>query len=168
LIERLYIKNGIGFDEVELFFKKGLIVFTGPSGAGKTVLLNGLLSLFAFKSVESSLQEVIINMDIQWENYGIDVVKEAVLRSIKKEKVRYFINSQAVPKKVLIEVFKEKISYLSQKDTDIFKSENLLNIIDTIAKKIFPEFAELKKSYIKLFEEYSDLLKGFKVQATSG
>jgi len=53
MIERVYLKNYVTFEEVELEFgevelefSKGLIVFTGPSGAGKSVLMRGILSIF--------------------------------------------------------------------------------------------------------------------------
>jgi DNA repair protein RecN (Recombination protein N) len=37
LIERLYLRDLVTFNEVELEFENGLVVLTGPSGAGKSV-----------------------------------------------------------------------------------------------------------------------------------
>jgi recombinational DNA repair ATPase RecF len=34
VIERLLIKNHLSFAECDIEFKKGLVVFSGPSGAG--------------------------------------------------------------------------------------------------------------------------------------
>ena len=35
LINRFYLEDYLSFKKVDLDFKKGLIVFTGPSGAGE-------------------------------------------------------------------------------------------------------------------------------------
>jgi len=40
MVNRVYIKNLISFDEVELELEKGLVVLSGPSGAGKSLFMN--------------------------------------------------------------------------------------------------------------------------------
>ncbi|MEV9478355.1 AAA family ATPase, partial [Aliarcobacter butzleri] len=44
MITRVYLKNCLSFDEVDLEFKSGLNIFTGPSGAGKSILMQEILS----------------------------------------------------------------------------------------------------------------------------
>ena len=42
MLKRLYIKNFAIVDEVELTFNKGLLVITGETGAGKSILVGAL------------------------------------------------------------------------------------------------------------------------------
>jgi DNA repair protein RecN (Recombination protein N) len=54
LISRVYLKNCLSFEEVDLEFKNGLNIFTGPSGAGKSILMQAVLSLFALTDVKAT------------------------------------------------------------------------------------------------------------------
>ena len=106
MIERVYLKNHLSFDEVELTFNevelklsKGLMIFTGPSGAGKSVLLQGILAIFAYVDANASLSEALIDDEVDLEEFGIEVDEAIIFKEIKKEKTRYFINNQAVSKK---------------------------------------------------------------------
>jgi DNA repair protein RecN (Recombination protein N) len=71
MIERVYLKEYVTFDEVELEFNevelefsKGLIVFTGPSGAGKSVLMRGILSIFGYFDLNAKLGEAVVDNDV--------------------------------------------------------------------------------------------------------
>ncbi len=162
MIERLYLKNCLSFKEIDIEFKKGLVVFTGPSGAGKSVLIDTILSLFGIKTPQAKLSEITLNKELDLDSYGIENDDVIVIREVKKEKIRFFINSQSVSKKMLKDIFKSSVSYLSQKDTQIFTSTNILRVIDDISNKIFKEFnnlyEEFKKDY-KTFNEYKERYK---------
>ena len=158
MIERLYLKNCLSFDEVDIEFKRGLIVFTGPSGAGKSILLNSILALFGLKQPNAKLSEItLVDNSLDLESFGFEKEDIIVIKEIKKEKSRFFINSQTVSKKVLKTIFKDKVSYLSQKDEDIFKSKNILKIIDDVCVAKFSDFLNLKKSFLKKFQEYREV-----------
>ena len=102
MINRIYIKDCLSFKEIDLEFKQGLNVFTGPSGAGKSILMQAILSLFALSDVKASLGEVLISDSrIIDESYDLDMNDDIVLKTIKKEKVRFFINNQTISKKNL-------------------------------------------------------------------
>ncbi|WP_200763895.1 AAA family ATPase [Nitrosophilus alvini] len=159
MIERLYIKSYFSFEEVAAEFKRGLVVFTGPSGAGKSLLINSILSLTGFKPAEAKLSEIVFADDMDLEKYGIERDDIVVVKGIKKEKTRFFINSQSVPKRVLNEIFASKVSFLSQKDTGIFKSKNILEVLDLTASKNFPGFSSLKKSYTEEYKRYTEVLE---------
>lgn len=165
MIERLYLKESLGFKEVELEFKNGLIVLTGPSGAGKSVLIDSILALFGLKNVNAKLSEISLNTDIDLDEFGIEKDEIIVIKSIKKDKIRYFINSQTVSKKRLKDIFKDFISYLSQKDNDIFKSSNIVKVIDDISSRnskdfldIYKDFKEKYAKFQKLKEKYEKIL----------
>jgi DNA repair protein RecN (Recombination protein N) len=149
VIERVYIKDYVTFEEVELEFSeielefsKGLIVFTGPSGAGKSVLMRGILSIFGFFDVNAALSEAVVNANIDLEKYGIENDEVLIFRQIKKNKNRYFINNQAVSKKIIKEIASNFLDYLSLREIKEFENENILNVLDKIVKK--------KDYYVKL------------------
>lgn len=102
MIERLYFTNNITFDELNLEFKNGLIVFTGSSGAGKSVIFKSILAAFGIFESSASLLEISIDDKINDES--IENSNPNVFR-VKKDKVtRYFINNQAVSKKIMSEL----------------------------------------------------------------
>ena len=55
MISRFYLEDYLSFKQIDVEFKKGLIVFTGPSGAGKSILMNSILSLFARTDAKAKL-----------------------------------------------------------------------------------------------------------------
>jgi DNA repair protein RecN (Recombination protein N) len=159
VIERVYLKEYVTFDEVELEFSevemefsKGLIVFTGPSGAGKSVLIRGILSIFGYFDVNAKIGEAIVDNHLDLSDYGIDVEDEIIFKQIKKNKSRYFINNQAVSKKIVKEIASKFIDYLSLREIEEFKSEKILKVLDKIIKE--------KDYYVKL-EEYKKLFFTF-------
>ena len=100
MITRVYLKDCLSFEEVDLEFKNGLNIFTGPSGAGKSILMQAILSLFALSDVKADLGEVLLNdSKISDETYDLSLDDDIIIKSIKKEKVRYFLNNQSVSKK---------------------------------------------------------------------
>jgi len=163
MIERVYLKEYITFDEVELEFSevemefsKGLIVFTGPSGAGKSVLLRGILSIFGFFDVNAKLAEAIVAKKIDLSEYGIDIDDEIIFKQMKKNKTRYFINNQAVSKKIVKEIASKFISYLSLREVEELKNENILNVLDKMVED--PNYQELIKDFKEKFFTYKKLL----------
>ncbi|WP_457563558.1 AAA family ATPase [Caminibacter pacificus] len=164
MIERVYLKEYVTFDEVELEFNevelefsKGLIVFTGPSGAGKSVLMRGILSIFGFFDVNAKISEAIIDNKLDLSDYGIETDDEIIFKQIKKNKSRYFINNQAVSKKIVKEIAKKFIDYLSLREINEFQSENIIKVLDKIVAE--KDYYVKLEEYKKLFEEYKNLKK---------
>ena len=167
MIERVYLKNHLSFDEVELTFSevelnlsKGLMIFTGPSGAGKSVLLQGILAIFAYFEANAELSEALIDDSLDLSEYGIEIEDEIIFKEIKKEKTRYFINNQAVSKKVAKKIANNFIDYLSLRNADEFKNENLLNVIDKFANNnldgyniMFSKYQKLQKELLSIKEK---------------
>ena len=161
MIERLYLKECIGFCEASLEFRPGLVVFTGPSGAGKSVLLGALLALFGHKNVEAAISEVAIVADLDLEKYGLQSEELNVLRAVKKEKVRYFLNMQSLSKRSVQEIFAPYVAYLHQKDQDFFKSDHILAMIDHLLgsahQKLVREFREVFAKLQQLRKELAQI-----------
>jgi DNA repair protein RecN (Recombination protein N) len=159
MIERVYLKEYVTFDEVELEFSevelefsKGLVVFTGPSGAGKSVLMRGILSIFGYFDLNAKLGEAVVDNNINLEKYGLENDEVLIFKQVKKNKNRFFINNQAVSKKTIREIADKFINYLSLREIKEFENENIINVLDKMVGK--KEYYVKLEEYKSLFEEY--------------
>jgi len=159
MIERFYLKDYLSFKESELNFDSGLVVFTGPSGSGKSILMNSILSSLGGVSCDAALCESSVTWDIDAEESGLESDDVNVFKHIKKEKSRYFVNNQSLSRKAIGSLVSKYLRHLSLKDFSDFENENLLGILDdrigVKSKKIF----KLKDTYKKSFLEYQEVKK---------
>ena len=154
MINRIYIKDCLSFKEIDLEFSNGLNVFTGPSGAGKSILMQAILSLFALSDVKASLGEVLMSdSKVSDKLYDLESNDDIVIKTIKKEKVRFFINNQTISKKNLTSFSSKLIKHLNLRDTSDFESIKLLNFLDKLCTKNFSNFENLKKDFDSLYKE---------------
>ena len=160
MINRIYIKDCLSFNLIDLEFNKGLNVFTGPSGAGKSILMQAILSLFAKSDVKANLGEVLIsNSRTNNELYDIEDNDDIVIKTIKKEKVRFFINNQTISKKNL-NVFSSKlIKHLNLRDTSDFESSKLLNFLDKLSLINEKNFIKVKSDFDSSYNDLKILKK---------
>lgn len=157
MIDRIYLSDCLSFKEVDLNFSDGLNVFTGPSGAGKSILMQAILSLFSLSEVKASLGEVLLNNSkIEDESYDIGINDDIVIKTIKKEKVRFFLNNQTISKKNLNTFSSKLIKHLNLKDTSDFHSSKLINFLDSLSSKKNSEFKNKKNEFD---EKYKELFK---------
>ena len=164
MISRVYLKDCLSFEEVDLEFKNGLNIFTGPSGAGKSILMQAVLSLFALTDVKANMGEVLLNnSNINDEVYDLSFDDDIIIKSIKKDKVRYFLNNQSVSKKNLNDFSMKLIKHLNLKDTSEFDSFKLLDFLDKLTLQKNKEFKKIKEdyniSYKKLLHTKKELQK---------
>ncbi|UTJ06021.1 AAA family ATPase [Arcobacter roscoffensis] len=158
MIDRVYLENCLSFEKVELNFQNGLNVFTGPSGAGKSILMEAILSLFSLSDVKSKLGEVTLtNSNIKNEAFDISIEDDIVIKTIKKEKVRFFLNNQTISKKKLNEFSSKLIKHLNLKDTSDFQSTKLINFLDTLAIKKDKDFINKKEKFDSLYKELKEV-----------
>ena len=155
MIERFYLKNYLSFDQIELDLKPGLIVFTGPSGSGKSILMHSILSSLGSASCEASLCESSVRWDINAELLGIENEEINVFKHIKKENSRYFINNHALSKKAIAKISEKYLRHLSLKDFSDFENENLLDILDSRVALQSKDIIRLKEEYIKSYKAYT-------------
>ena len=167
MIERFYLKDYLSFKEVELNLACGLVVFTGPSGSGKSILMNSILSSLGGSSCEAALCESSTNWEINNDALSIENDDINIFKHIKKEKSRYFINNQSVSKKSMTELNSKYLRQLSLKDFSDFENESLISILDDRIqsksanieniklkyKQSFLDFKKVKSELFKLEEE---------------
>ncbi len=165
MIERFYLKDHLSFKEVELEFDKNFVVFTGESGAGKSILMEALLSLFGLKECEAKLIEASVNHKIGLEDFGIDEDEPNIFSLTKQKSARYFINNRQISKKNIKSIGSRFVNYLSLREFSEFENENLLSLIDAIAiisniehKKTIDEFQKLYFEYKKSKNELEKIL----------
>jgi DNA repair protein RecN (Recombination protein N) len=160
LISRVYLKDCLSFEEVDLEFKSGLNIFTGPSGAGKSILMQAILSLFALADVKADLGEVLLSdSKISDESYDLSFDDDIIIKSIKKEKVRYFLNNQSVSKKNLNDFSTKLIRHLNLKDTSEFDSLKLLDFLDKLTLQKKDDFKQIKDSFNSQYKEFIQIKK---------
>ena len=108
MVKSILIKNLISFKEVNLNFKNGLILFSGPSGSGKSILIDAILALFGYKKIESEISEIEFIQD----------KKTKIIKSLKREKTVLFFNNP----------FGLELTYSKAKPLDRFQSKKFFNI----------------------------------------
>jgi DNA repair protein RecN (Recombination protein N) len=157
MIERFYLRDYLSFKEIELNPTAGLIVFTGPSGSGKSILMKSILSSLGTESCEASLCESSVTWELDASETGIENDDINIFKHIKKEKSRYFINNQSVSKKAISGLSSNYLRHLSLKDFSDFENENLISIIDTRIQNKSTDILSLKKEYENSFLEHREV-----------
>ena len=160
MISRVYLKDCLSFEEVDLEFKNGLNIFTGPSGAGKSILMQAILSLFALADVKAKIGEVLLNNSkINDEAYDLSSDDDIIIKSIKKDKARYFLNNQSISKKNLNDFSSKLIKHLNLRDTSEFDSLKLLDFLDKLTMQNKKSFKDKKENFSIFYKELVQVKK---------
>ncbi|MBZ7961434.1 AAA family ATPase [Campylobacter molothri] len=157
MINRIFIKENLGFKEAKLEISKGLTVFTGLSGAGKSILFKGILSAFAISDSEARIVELGLDDKLNLEEYGIESEEENVFKLLKEKNTKYFINNQSIAKKSLQNLSKSFIKYLSAKENNEFSNEKFLRILDALEIQNNPQFENFLSEFKEDFNNYTRL-----------
>lgn len=157
-IKRLFLQELVSFREIELEFDPGLVVLTGPSGAGKSLLIQSVLSNFGLANSEAALCEVTLEKPKQVISEAFELGDELVIKSIKKDRMRHYLEGQNISKKSLTQIFANSVNYLSVRDKGGFESATLLMMIDSALKMGDTSFKKLLKEYKKRYQNYTQKL----------
>ncbi len=159
MIERFFLKGYLSFDEVELEFDKGLILFSGASGVGKSILLNALLGVFGYKDIDARLAEVSLDNDLNLEEIGLESEDINIFKFVKTKSARHFINGSQVSKKIVKQFSSTFIDYLSLKEYKEFENSRLLSVLDTLISKDDNEYKKVILEFKELFLKYQESKK---------
>lgn len=154
MIRRVLIKDNLSFKEANLELESGLVVFTGLSGAGKSVLFKGILSAFALAESEAKVVELELDDELDLEAFGIESEEVNTFKLLKDKNIKYFINNQNIAKKSLNTLSKGFVKYLSFKENNEFSNENFLKLLDHLEAKKDMKFLEFKEEFKLLYEEF--------------
>jgi len=130
MIERFHLKSCLTFEDVSIDLKPGLIVFSGPSGSGKSVLMRAILASFGLDDPIAALSESVVTWQADEAETGLLNEPSNILREVKKEKARYFFNNQSLSRAAVAAISAEHLRHLSLKDYSDFDSDALLEMID--------------------------------------
>ncbi len=150
MLTRLQVKNYVLIDSLEIDFPEGLVIITGQTGAGKSILL-GALSLIMgakadagmlsdgadncvveaeFDSVDASIRAILEENEVEWEE-GHLIVRRVVNRSGRS---RAFVNDSPVSVNVLQEISGRLVDIHSQHQTLLLTDKQFqLRILDDFA-----------------------------------
>lgn len=150
MLTRLHVKNYVLIDSLEIEFPKGLIIITGQTGAGKSILL-GALSLVLgskadascvssgadncvveaeFDTFDTSVREMLEDNEAEWDE-GHLVIRRVVNRSGRS---RAFVNDSPVPVSVLQSLSARLVDVHSQHQTMLLSDHGFqLEILDCFA-----------------------------------
>ena len=158
MIDRLYLRELLGFELVDLTFDQGLVVLSGPSGAGKSVLMSSVLASFGIGSAEAKLCEVTLHKPGKLQSDAYALEDDLVIRSLKKDRIRYYLNDQNISKKSLQQLFAPYVHYLSVRDQGGFESEVLIEMLDRALMSEDKRYKKMYKEYHKRYLNYRDKL----------
>lgn len=152
MLSRLQVRNYVLIDSLEIDFPEGLIIITGQTGAGKSILL-GALSLmmgakadaamisegadncvveaeFDLDASDAELKEELEDNDVEWDD-GHLIVRRVVNRSGRS---RAFVNDSPVSVQVLQGISSRLIDIHSQHQTLLLSDHKFqLGILDHFA-----------------------------------
>ncbi|MDD2780514.1 AAA family ATPase [Sulfuricurvum sp.] len=162
MIERFYLKEFLTFKEAEMEFHPGLVVFTGPSGSGKSILMRSILASVGLENVDAQICESSVAWRIDEDRYGLQNESINIFRHVKKEKTRYFINNQSTSKSSMESISSKHLRHLSLKDYSDFEPSALLNLLDERLSAHTPNHLQVLQAHQEKYSQFkalSDQLK---------
>ena len=135
------------------------MVFSGASGSGKSLLINAILYAFGYLVAEAKLVELNIDRPKGLKNELYEFEEEITLKVIKRDKVRYYLDGQSIPKRVLNGLFSPYVKYLSVRDKLIFSNSELLELLDNFIISYESSYKRLLKEYKSRYQNYKLKLK---------
>jgi len=148
MLVELRIKNLAVLDQVELLLEPGLNVFTGETGAGKSMLVQAVHLLQGARASEDLIRTgaAAAEVEARFELSNLHEVNDAapswagerellVRRIISREgRSRSYLNDQAVTAKLLAQTVQELLHLSGQHEYQTFLApENHLHILDSFA-----------------------------------
>ena len=135
MLSRLHVRNYVLIDSLEIDFPEGLVIITGQTGAGKSIILGALSLIMGAKAdaamvsegadncvveaefdmgdEEYELKNILEENEVEWED-GHLTIRRVVNRSGRS---RAFINDSPVPLSVLQDISSKLVDIHSQHQT---------------------------------------------------
>ncbi|MBL0686506.1 MAG: AAA family ATPase [Sulfurospirillum sp.] len=157
MIERLVVKNQLSFKEVDVSFSDGLIAFTGSSGAGKSILMQSILSLFGQCDANANSVEAIVNEKINLEEFGLQSEDINIFKYIKSKSTRYFINTESISKKSMTKISSSFLNSFKLRDNEEFENKKLIVLLDALVSKKISSHVKDILEFEKEFFEYKKI-----------
>lgn len=164
MIQQLHIENYAIIEKLDLDFRQGLSVFTGETGAGKSIIIGALSYLFGMRadtsiitkgkkrcliegvfSISATMKEKLSEGEIPLEE-GTIIIR----RTIGEDYSNIRINDCSVTLSFLQKLFLNEGDIHSQHDNQyLLKNGNHLSLLDNYLQDF-----SIQKTYQLAFEEY--------------
>ena len=181
MLSKIYIKNYILIDELELDFAEGLNIITGETGAGKSILINAIDIAFGAKAGKevikgeadkATIELTLINQkqDVEsfFDEYGIDNCGEEIVlsREITRTGSRSRVNGCLVNQEFLRHFRELFIDIHSQHQTYSFLQPKYhILLLDAYAKNTCGVMLENYKNEFNIYKELQVKLETLKNSA---
>ena len=178
MLNRLQVRNFVLIDSLEIDFPEGLIIITGQTGAGKSILLGALSLVMGSKAdssmisgdAENCIVEAEFDVDpsdvamrdeldengVEWDN-GHLIIRRVVNRSGRS---RAFVNDSPVSVQILQSLASRLIDVHSQHQTLLLSDKNFqLSILDHYAdnSQLREECASVWREMLSIKSELAKL-----------
>ena len=164
----LRIKNFVIVKEIEIEFSEGLNIFTGETGAGKSLIINALASLTGERTDYDIVGKFSHQATIEalFEKNGEEILIKKVIDKSKR-KVRIFINDNLSTQSKLKEIVKElfdihgqhKHQLLLDEKTHMFFLDKFGDINLENYKEKWHKYVDLKQKFLKEKENIEKLIQ---------
>ena len=174
MLRNLYIRNFVLIEELNLDFNDGLSVFTGETGAGKSIFIDAINILIGGrfntamirKGEEKTIIEGTFDVDeeisVKLSELGLDDDELIITREFYTSgKTVNRINRRSVTAGAIRDVLTDKIDIHCQRDSQyLLNSRYHLALLDSYChnEELLTEVSDKYKEYRKLQDEYDDLL----------
>lgn len=177
MLRSLTIQNFALIDNLDISFKKGFSVVTGETGAGKSILLDGLATVLGkradFSNIKDKNKKSILEATLCIADYQLQELFDTLdldysnTTTIRREllptgKSRSFINDTPVQLQSLSKICDQLIDIHGQNDTaELTKNSYTFEVIDTFSKNIplIQEYQKTLSSYQIKKEELEESLQ---------
>ena len=176
MLSRLQVRNYVLIDSLEIDFPEGLIIITGQTGAGKSILLGALSLIMGSKAdaamVSEGADNCVVEAEFDVKDSRIDILLadndvvtddgHVIIRRVvnRSGRSRAFVNDCPVPVQVLQELSSYLIDIHSQHQTLLLSDKRFqMSLLDSYAgnHKLLEECASLWKRHSSLRHELVSL-----------
>ncbi len=157
MIKSLYIKNFILIDELYLEFERGVNVFTGETGAGKTIILRAIDVAFGAKVSKDVLKNAATSalIEVTLDNQGEEII---ISREITQTGTKPRVNGAFVNLDYVQALRENLIDIHSQNQTYTYIAPKYhITLLDAYISKEIKGYEEKLELYKKNFLEYKDV-----------
>lgn len=175
MLKSLYIKDYAIIDELNIEFNSGFNVFTGETGAGKSIIVGALTFLIKGKAdlsiIKNGKEKSIIEGVFSVEEYmkeklndaGIEFDDEIIIRRVisKDGHNSIKINQYTVTLNFLTDLLSSHIDIHSQKDSQfLLNKNNHLLLLDRYSniEELISKYKKDYEQYVIDLKEYNDLI----------
>ncbi len=174
MLQELRVNNLALIDTLELDFSDiptGLIVFTGETGAGKSIILQAVHLLTGGRASQSWVRndcdqaviEALFDISVYPElvtllhEHGLDNGDEAILRRVvsSRGRSRIYINDRLATTRLAAELAENLVNIASQHDhQQLLRSSSHIDFLDG-----YGELLDMRREYSLVFSRYQKLVR---------